>query len=210
MPARNSKPCSKMNTNPDETKLALWLEDELHGTELAEFEEWLAGNPEHLAAREEVRRWRALIAAIPATEEPPYPDFFNSRVMRTIRESSVPVAQPQKPRFSWRTFLMPAAACAGMVLAFLAGSRTRPAKVEFDVAGAPKAIPVDPILYTPEKGVKAEWFTSSDASATVIVLNGVDAIPDATDFSKTVMLESYREIDSTAWLDGESTSGEGL
>ena len=67
-----------------------------------------------------------------------------------------------------------------------------------DVAGAPRAIPVDPVVYTPENGVNAEWFTSSEASATVIVLNGINAIPDSMDFSETVYVPMDREIDSTA------------
>jgi hypothetical protein len=66
------------------------------------------------------------------------------------------------------------------------------------VAGAPKAIPVEPVVYTPENGVDAEWFASKEASATVIVLKGVAAIPDDTDFSATVYLPAEREIDSTA------------
>ena len=200
-----------MNTNPDETKLAMWLEDELHGEELAEFEQWVAGNPEHLAAREEVRRWRGVMAAaLPATEEPPYPDFFNSRISRVIREAAPVVPATSGSRFSWRSFLMPAAACAGMVLAFWVGAKSRSPVPEINVAGAPKAIPVEPILYTPESGVKAEWFVSMDAAATVIVLDGMDAIPDSTDFSETVMLRSYREIDSTAGRESGPETGEDL
>lgn len=192
-----------MNTNPDETKLALWLEDELHGEELATFELWVAGNPEHLAARDEIRRWRGMMATVPAAEEPPYPDFFNSRISRVIRESTLVEPIASRSGFSWRSFLMPVAACAGMVLAFWVGAKTQVPPLEINVAGAPKAVPVEPILYTPENGVVAEWFDSRDASATVIVLNGMDAIPDTTDFSETVMLRSYRELDSTAWRNSE-------
>ena len=190
-----------MNTNPDETKLALWLDDELQGEELAAFEQWVAEHPEHLAAREESRRWRKFMReSVPAAEEPPYGEFFNARVQRAIRtpveESAFPAA---RPRGLWRSLLMPIAACAGMAFTFLLGARSqRPAVPEIDVAGAPKAIPVEPILYTPERGVKAEWHHSSEASATVIVLNGLDAIPDETDFSKTVWLETDAEINSTA------------
>jgi hypothetical protein len=189
-----------MNMNPDETKLALWLDDELKDAELAEFESSLANHPEHFAAREDIRRWRQTIsAAMPMSEEPPYADFFNSRISRTIRETSLetPVAK-SKSRFSWRSFLMPVAACAGMVLAFMGGMKSKSGPPEIDVAGAPKAIPVDPILYTPDIAVKAEWFASSDASATVIVLDGVDAIPDAIDFSETAAVPLEREIDATA------------
>ena len=192
-----------MNTSPDETKLALWLDDELEGEELAAFEAWVADQPQHLAAREEVRRWRQMIAAtVPASEEPPYPEFFNHRIARAIRENTPPAsAAPARPAWSWRAWFMPVAACAGMAIAFWLGTtRSQPGVPEIDVAGAPKAIPVEPILYTPEKGVQAEWFTSTGASATVIVLSGVEAIPDATDFSETVFLRHGRDIDSTAGI----------
>ncbi|MDP3848869.1 MAG: hypothetical protein Q8Q59_00065 [Luteolibacter sp.] len=195
--------------NPDEAKLALWLEDELHGEELAAFETWVAENPEHHAAREEARRWQAMMAAaVPATEDPPYPEFFNHRITRTIQElqpEPVPVSATGSG-FSWRSLFMPLAACAGMMLAFWMGGKRQPGMPEIDVTGAPRAIPVEPVLYTPEGGVKAEWFTSLTASATVIVLDGVTAIPDATDFSKTAFLQQAREIDATADLNSEPLS----
>lgn len=192
-----------MNTSPDETTLALWLDDELTGDELARVDAWAAGNPDQLAAREDIRRWRATAtAAIPASEEPPYPDFFNSKVMQAIRETQpvlVPVASARPP--FWKSLLMPLAACAGMALTFWIGSKSA-VPPEYDVAGAPKAIPVaEPPVYTPENGVNAEWFASTRASATVIVLNGVAAIPDSTDFSETASLPAERDSDSTATLD---------
>ena len=187
-----------MNTNPDEATLALWLEDELAGSELATVEAWALTRPEQLAAREEIRHWRAMVStAIPASEEPPYPDFFNSRILQAIREQTPVAAAARKKSISWKTWFMPLAACAGMALTFWFGTRIQ-STPEYDVAGAPKAIPVEPVVYTPENGVKAEWFASTEASATVIVLNGVAAIPDATDFSETVYLPTDREIDSTA------------
>lgn len=186
-----------MNTNPDEATLALWLDDELAGADLAAVEAWALTRPEQLAAREEIRRWRATMAwAMPASEEPPYPDFFNSRVLQAIHEPA-PAAATRAKSFSWKSWLIPMAACAGMALTFWAGTKaTTPP--EYDVAGAPRAIPVEPVVYTPENGVDAEWFASKEASATVIVLKGVAAIPDATDFSATVYLPAEREIDSTA------------
>ena len=187
-----------MNTNPDESTLALWLDDELTGAELAAVEAWANSQPNQLAARDEVRRWRAtMAAAIPASIEPPYPDFFNSRVLQAIREQDAPVERAVKNPSSWRSWLMPMAACTGMVVAFWIGKTSQTAVAQ-EVVNAPRAIPVGPVVYTPESGVKAEWIAGSKASATVIVLNGVTAIPDATDFSATVYVPMDREIDSTA------------
>lgn len=193
-----------MNTNPDEATLALWLDDELTGPEQAAVEAWAARYPEQIAAREETRRWRATIsAAIPAIEEPPFPDFFNSKVLQAIREqASVPVVRETKPAF-WKSWLMPMAACAGMALAFWVGMKSN-STPEYNVAGAPRAIPVEPVVYTPDSGVNAELFASKDA-AMVIVLNGVTAIPDATDFSETVYVPMDREIDSTADIEMDPT-----
>lgn len=206
MPARNCKYYSKMNTNPDETKLALWLEDELPEEEFAAFEAWATGQPEQISARAHIRRWRKLIAtAIPAGEEPPYPDFFNARVARAIREPAPQPATAAPRRWGWSSLFMPLTACAGMALTFWLGTQTKPATPEVVVVeGAPRAIPVEPFVYTPEIGVQAERFASSNASATVIVLNGVPAIPDTLDFSKTTSRHDERATDSTAALESAS------
>lgn len=199
-----------MNTNRDETTLALWLDDELQGAELAAAEAWLTNDPEMIAAREETRRWRAMMAeAIPSDEEPPYPEFFNGRIARAIREPAPESATTR--RVSWNAALLPLAACAGMAFTFLLGMRASgpgaagPDLVEIDVSGAPRAIPVNPIIYTPEDGVSAEWFASSEASATIIVLDGVSAIPDSMDFSATASIQPWREIDATAGVGSEET-----
>ena len=49
-----------------------------------------------------------------------------------------------------------------MVLAFWMGTKTQSGPPEVVVAGAPRAIPVEPIVYTPERGVKADWFASDE------------------------------------------------
>ena len=198
-----------MNTNPDESTLALWLDDELTGAELAAVEAWASSQPDQLAARAEVRRWRAtMAAALPASIEPPYPDFFNSRVLQAIREQDAAVERVVKNPSTWRSWLMPMAACAGMVMAFWIGKKSQ-AAIAQAVVNAPRAIPVGPVVYTPESGVKAEWISGSKASATVIVLNGVTAIPDTTDFSATVYLPMDREIDSTADSEAQPEVGVG-
>ncbi len=184
--------------NPDEATLALWLDDELEGEPLAAFDAWVIGHPEHIAARLETRRWRSLMAsAIPAVVEPPYPDFFNSRIAQAIREQAPKRGTERKPALVWQSLFVPIAACSGLVLAFWLGTKTQ-GQPEIDVTGAPRAIPVEQLVYTPENGVDAELYASGGNSPTVIVLNGVRAIPDAMDFSQTTSIPVGREIDSTA------------
>jgi hypothetical protein len=191
-----------MNTKLDETILACWLEDELQGVELAAFEASIQGDADLLARRKEVRQWRRTLAAtLPAVLEPPYPEFFNQRIERAIREQVPrPSLEPAQAPF-WRAWWMPATALAGMVLAFWAGTLTgeAPPGVTRSVpAPVPVAEPV-PSVYTPERGVDAEWFSSADAAATVIVLEGVEAIPDSLDFFETVGLRGNQE--ATAGLE---------
>ena len=193
-----------MNTNPDEIRLALWLDDELTGTDLAEMDAWAATRPEQLAAREDLRSFRNMMAAnLPASEEPPYPDFFLSRVNQGIRDLQA-AETPVKPAAAavpfWKSWMMPIAACAGMVLAFGIGKRSS------EAPGALTVVPsVAPVVYTPEEGVDAEWFASSGAGANVIVLEGVAAIPDSTDFSETVYVPTVSEADRTATREKENS-----
>lgn len=196
-----------MNTNPDEVTLALWLEDELSGEELAAMEAWAANESDQLAAREQARHWRATVAAVmPGTVEPPYPDFFNHRVMQALKQPPAPVETTAKKSFFRSSWWMPATACVGMALTFWAGKNSQVAPApELDFANAPRAIPVEPALYTPETGVNAEWFASTEASATVIVLNGVTAIPDSTDFPETAYLPQAPGDFATAGLEIELT-----
>ena len=53
-----------------------------------------------------------------------------------------------------------------------------------------------PVVYTPEDGVNAEW--SANAGSSLIVLQGIAAIPDSMDFSETVYIPTARESDRTA------------
>lgn len=198
-----------MNTTPDDVMLALWLDDELEGDEFALVEAWAADQPEQLAAREESRRWRKQFAAlVPASEEPPYPDFFNSRIHRAITETAQVETVAQVRKVSWwrAAWWIPSAAVAGMALTFWLGTRVPQPQATVPVAVAPAAPVVSPALYTPDVQVKADYFSSAKAGATVIVLDGVEAIPDDMDFSGTAAVEAPDDSDRTASSDQPAVS----
>jgi hypothetical protein len=195
-----------MNTNPDETKLAMWLDDELTGTQLAEMDVWAAAYPEHLADREELRKFRGVISQnIPASEEPPYPDFFLTRIQQGIREfETAPISPAAISHASfWKSWFMPIAACAGMVLAFSIGRQSGDKETPM-AAGEDFTLPTVPMVYAPEDGVFAEWVPASKNNASVILLKGVTAIPDSTDFSETVYVPTAKESDRTATLESDT------
>lgn len=180
-----------MNTTPDEVMLALWLDDELSGEELTRVEAWAAGQPEQLAAREEVRAWRkSVAAAVPAAEEPPYPDFFNNRIEKAIRDLQAQETPPVPARASggfWR-WLFPMSAFAGMALAFWIGTKAQSQAPGEVVTIREKGF--SPVWYTPEQGVDAEWVAGKGGSGSVIVLQGLSAIPDTLDFTETASFQN--------------------
>ncbi len=193
--------------NPDETKLALWLDDELSGTELAEMNAWSASQPEQLAARERLRKFRGILAEnLTASEEPPYPDFFLTRINQGIREMQAASPPSTKTRASsfWRSWLMPVAACAGMVLAFSIGRQSGARETSVGKKETSQTMTA-PMVYTPEEGVFAEWIPSPQNHTSVILLKGVSAIPDSTGFSETVYIPTAGEYDRTATLESGPT-----
>ena len=190
-----------MNTTPDDELLALWVDDALEGPAAAEVDAWASTQPEWLERREQARQIAPLLkCAFPAAEEPPYAEFFNTRIAREIaRESGGAVAPTfSRSRSLWNWFL-PATAVAGMVFCFWAGTRMVPAPMV--AAPDPVAAPPAPYLYTPEKGVKAAYFASAPAEAMVIVLDGVAAIPDTFEVPDTASLNAPEKDSATAVIE---------
>jgi len=190
-----------MNTKPDEIQMALWLEDELEGAERDQLDAWAAGHPELLQQRDELRAWKGWMKqALPVAESVPQPEFFQARVSREIRtldaarESSAVVARGG----GWRGILLPVASAAGMAFCFWLGGRYGNG-VGGAVAAGTAAQPVmasgalTPVLYTPESQVAAHAFNSDGAAATVIVLEGVDAMPDSFEVPDSAAREGSRE-----------------
>lgn len=162
-----------MNTKPDDTQILLWLDDELDSTESASTEAWIIQNmPDHIAQRDQLRSWKAQLRNVKSADEDlPYADFFQHRVMRAIENQThgIVLAPTQKvtsspARKKWLMPGMSVAACG--ILSFLIGRLT--------LSNTPQPL----ITYTPEEGIQAEYFPKSPAEATVIVLNGVEELPD--------------------------------
>lgn len=168
-----------MKIQPDETTLTRWIDGELEGEELRRVEAYAAEHPGLLAERDAIRAMNAGIREnVPASVEPPYADFFNQRILRHIeaeqaREAPAPAAGSRRGLWQW--FAVPAAAAA-MALCFYLGTRvSEPATI---VAAPAKPAAAVPTVYTPDGGVEADMFRAEDAGATVIVLKGLEDIPD--------------------------------
>lgn len=165
-----------MKTPPDETTLTLWMDGQLEGEDLQHMEAWAQQHPELLAERDAIQAMSQNIKdAVPNSVEPQYPDFFNQRIMNAIQETSTPAPAAQKSSGSfWRWLAAPLAAGA-MALCFYLG--TQVSTQDTGAAGQSLAT-VSPTVYTPDSGVQADIFVDTEQAATVIVIEGLQDIPD--------------------------------
>jgi hypothetical protein len=175
-----------MNTTPAEETLALWMEGELAGPQLAAVEAWAASHPELLAEREALGEWKSTLRAlIPADEQPAYPDFFNSRIQRSLVEEPTVALRPAPAPARigwWRSLVVPGMA-AGMALCFWLGTQVNdrpPTTVTVVATKEP------PVIYTPAQGVTAEIVTTADGE--IIVLEGLAAMPDSLEIPENARL----------------------
>lgn len=172
-----------MNTKPDNETLALWVEDELDTTSTAKIDLWATDHPDWLAQRDLARRSRKILSSSLMAEEPvPHAEFFNARIHREIEQSATPASQPKttSPAKPWH-WLVPLTAAASITLGFWLGNK--PSNPNPD----PTNPELEPVLYTPDKSVQAELIPAEDA--TLIVLNGVTAIPDSWSLPETASLQ---------------------
>ena len=174
---------------PDDITLTQWMDGELDGDELIRVEAWAQDHPELLAERDAVLAMSASIKEhVSDSVEPPYPDFFNQRILRAIEEDEMaaqradstptPVGQTSTRGF-WQWLLAPMAAAA-MAVCFYLGTQVGSEPAASGSAPAPIAVvPTEvPSVYTPDGAVRADMFKSDDAKATVIVLEGLEDLPD--------------------------------
>jgi hypothetical protein len=178
-----------MNTNPDNQTLLLWLEDELASDLQKPIDQWAAGQPEWLAKREAAREWRSQMSRVMAiSNELPQGDFFQAQIFRSIATkgrvtSSPAVARDNSPMKKW---WMPLSVAAAMVFGFLGGMQWREKPNRATTL----------VTYTPAEGVRAEFFESSPSEGTVIVLNGMEALPDSFVNTEITSAEPVHSSDS--------------
>ncbi len=182
-----------MKTPSENHDLSRWLDSEMDETERASFEEHLKHDP---ALAKEAQEMRALSATLrshlPAEMKMPHADFFNSQIQVRISQMEADEARSsQTASPSWTTLLrwlrQPWFAAAGaMALAVLSFVLFRPASV------APTQ---STILssYTPNTHVRAHTFHDAAADATVLMLDGLDAVPEEKKISGISVQSSEME-----------------
>ena len=175
-----------MNQERKEELIVRWMDDELlSASEKEELALILEAEPELQAMRDSHSSVKSeLQAAFGKSEDVPYGDFFQTKLEQAIRDSDredayeAPVKGSGRWRDALRWWLAPVAVGA-MAVAFLAGTRVAKAPVENQLVVAQEQN--RPLVYTPEGGVTSTIVDADAAGTSVIVLDGLQPIPDSFD-----------------------------
>ena len=155
-----------------------WIDGELNPEQKLEFKELEESDPDFCAnfkeSAEDVRE--VLRSEFNSDEDVPHGDFFNSQIEKRIRQSYVEESQANsvfsaaviwiKSPFTW------AAASAFCVMLFLSNGKLDQRTSSTVVS-----------TYSPDPSVSIVAGFDEEAGATVIKLEGLERMPDDTDFS---------------------------
>lgn len=163
-----------MNPNPDEQLLARWLDGEMDADERASFDARLKTDSALRAEAESLQSLRAAFQeGFPRIAEVPHADFFNSQIQQRIAElrRDEGKAAPAAAGLSWFGLLRP------WILGAAAASCALIAVLQWPAASSGNVSTVVLSTYAPNTTVKTNTFHSNDANATVLMLDGLEAIP---------------------------------
>lgn len=160
-----------MKTPPEDHDLIRWLDGEMTPAERERFAARLEADPVLKQEVELMQRMSAdLRSHLPAELPVPYGDFFNSQIqVRIAQEEPVATLPAQGGFAAWLgIFRLPTllAATAAVVMAAVMILNSSPAGDSLVLS-----------TYTPNPGVQARAFHSDAAQATVLMLDGLEAMP---------------------------------
>lgn len=196
-----------MKTPSENHDLSRWLDGEMSDTDLVSFEEQLKHDPMLAKEAQELRALSDSIRThLPAEMNVPHADFFNSQIQVRISQMEAEEARGgQTDALGWaalfRWLRQPWFAAAGAVaLAVLSFVLFRPAA----------STPVESFIissYTPSARVHAHTFHDAAADATVLMLDGLDAVPAEKKISgiSVQRSETEPELASTTLYDAAGT-----
>ncbi len=197
----------KLPSESEEHDLIRWLDGEMTATERAAFEERLKQDP---ALAREAQQMRALSASLrthlPAEMPVPHADYFNTQVEVRITQMALDEARAKQASFNFAGLLQwlrqPWFAAAGATaLAVLGFVLLRP-----DSSSATESTILS--SYTPNIHVQARTYHDNAADATVLMLDGLDAVPAEKKVSGINIhrSETEPELASTTMYDAHGTA----
>ena len=172
-----------MNQERKEELVVRWMDDvTLSASEKEELNRILEAEPELQELRAGHSRMREeLKTTYREVEDVPYGDFFQTKLQQAIRDSEEELPSA-KMASSWKDSLrwcLAPVAVGAMAVALLAGTRVGngPTERRLVVASAQNR----PLVYTPEGGVTSTILNADAQGTSVILLDGLQPIPDSYD-----------------------------
>ena len=155
-----------------EERFTAWVDGQLTGTELVEFEKELAAHPEAAADRAEARKLGDLLRAQPAPKMG-NGDFFNHQLLQRIAAETPRAAAPAQARgWFWSLPRLARAGAAGLAIAgglfkTLIPTGLPPGAKSDYYAEVVELWPGDPSIsactvYSPEENVTVVWIEGLD------------------------------------------------
>lgn len=197
MLVRNSKPYLLMKKEKIEELIVKCVDHSLIADEQEQLDEALKADP---SLRDEVQKMSEvkslLQAELPQSVDPPYPDFFNSQLMRKI-DLDVSSQQPKELVKCWwqdmRWAWAPVATLA-LVMAFFAGKRLS----DDPISGALVENGNVPSVYFAESNLQAEVISDEYGDVSAILVDGLSELNDKGAFSETAELPvSYKQYEAS-------------
>lgn len=175
-----------MKQERKEELMVRWMDDELSAQELGELEPYLDADPELRVMQNGHREMQGRLRKAFQEGDVPYGDFFQTKLQRAVEFERHDSAIAKK-KSSWRDALrwsLAPVSVGALALAFLAGT-----KVTHEPAGSARvvAVTVDSVVYTPEGGVSANFFQQRESGTSVIMLEGLQPLPDDFDLMADAM-----------------------
>ncbi len=191
----------------EEHDLIRWIDGEMNEDERVTFEARLKQDP---ALATEVQKMSALSASLrahmPAEMRVPHADYFNTQIEVRITQMALDEARAKQSASGWSAVLQllskPWFALAGATALAVVGFLLL--NPEIGVASESMILS----SYTPNTRVQARTYHDAGADATVLMLDGLDAVPADRKIAgiNIQRTEMEPELASTTMFDGQGTA----
>ena len=157
-----------MKTPFEDHDLIRWLDGEMTDAERVSFSARLDADPALKAEVGMMQRMSAdLRSHLPAEMPVPYGDFFNSQIQIRLAQDEPLIPEVRTSWLDWFRLPTVITAAAAVIIAGFMIMQNGPAAGDSVVNS----------IYVPNSSVQARTFHSKEAQATVLMLDGVEAMP---------------------------------